>query len=34
MQREVDRVDSEIDWLVYKLYGLTEAERRLVEGGT
>lgn len=31
LQREVDRVDSEIDDLVYELYGLIEAERRLVE---
>lgn len=30
--REVERVDAEIDNLVYDLYGLTEAERRLVEG--
>lgn len=34
LRREVDRVDSEIDGLVYELYGLTEAERRLVEGDT
>jgi hypothetical protein len=32
LQREVDRVDSEIDGLVYELVGLTEVERRLVEG--
>ena len=31
LQREVERVDSEIDDLVYELYGLTEAERRIVE---
>ncbi len=31
--REVERVDAEIDKLVYDLYGLTEAERRVVEGG-
>ncbi len=31
--REVERVDAEIDNLVYDLYGLTKAERRLVEGG-
>ena len=31
--REVERVDADIDKLVYDLYGLTEAERRLVEGG-
>ena len=29
--QEVERVDSDIDNLVYDLYGLTEAERRLVE---
>ena len=33
LQEEVDRVDSEIDGLVYELYGLTEGERRLVEEG-
>ena len=32
LQREVDCVDSEIDALVYELYGLTDAERRLVAG--
>jgi hypothetical protein len=31
LRREVGRVDSEIDGLVYDLYGLTAAERRLVE---
>ncbi|MFH1560035.1 MAG: hypothetical protein ABID84_01300 [Chloroflexota bacterium] len=31
--REVERVDGEIDELVYELYGLTEEERRVVEGG-
>ncbi|MFH1141419.1 MAG: hypothetical protein V1724_07145 [Chloroflexota bacterium] len=30
--REIERVDADIDNLVYDLYGLTEAERRLVEG--
>jgi type I restriction-modification system DNA methylase subunit len=30
-QHEIDRVDSEIDDLVYELYGLTEAERRFTE---
>ncbi|MBI4198685.1 MAG: hypothetical protein HY533_06205 [Chloroflexi bacterium] len=30
--REIERTDREIDGMVYELYGLTEAERRLVEG--
>jgi hypothetical protein len=30
--RQVNRTDSEIDNLVYGLYGLTEEERRIVEG--
>jgi hypothetical protein len=30
--REINRTDSEIDNLVYGLYGLTEEERRIVEG--
>ncbi len=30
--REIERTDKEIDNLVYDLYGLTEAERKLVEG--
>jgi hypothetical protein len=29
--REIDRTDSEIDNLVYDLYGLTEEERKIVE---
>ena len=32
LQRAVDGVDSEIDSLVYDLYELTQAERRLIEG--
>ncbi len=31
--REIERVDREIDGLVYELYGLSESERRLVEEG-
>ena len=31
LRREVGRFDSETDGLVCELYGLTEAERRLVE---
>ena len=33
LQREIDRVSSETKDLVYELYGLTDAERRLVVGG-
>ena len=32
--REIDKTDKEIDNLVYDLYGLTEKERKIVEGGT
>ncbi len=32
VQREIERVDRQIDGVVYELYGLTEGERRLVEG--
>ena len=32
IQREVERVDSDIDTLVYDLYGLTKGDKRLVEG--
>ena len=31
--REIERTDKEIDNLVYDLYGLTEEERKIVEGG-
>ena len=31
--RRIARVDAEIDRRVYALYGLTEAEIRVVEGG-
>jgi len=31
--REINHTDNEIDDLVYKLYGLTEEERKVVEGG-
>ena len=30
-EREIERVDREMDELVYELYGLTEEERRVVE---
>lgn len=31
--REINRTDNEIDNLVYDLYGLTEEERKVIEGG-
>ncbi|HPS87695.1 MAG TPA: TaqI-like C-terminal specificity domain-containing protein [Spirochaetota bacterium] len=33
LQQKIDAVDSQIDRLVYELYGLTEDEIRIVEGG-
>ena len=32
-QRQIETTDREIDRLVYELYGLTEEEIRIVEGG-
>jgi hypothetical protein len=32
LQRQADATDAQIDALVYALYGLTEAEIRIVEG--
>ena len=32
IKREIDSVDKQIDQLVYKLYGLTEEEIKIVEG--
>jgi len=29
----VEKTDKEIDDLVYKLYGITEEERKMIEGG-
>jgi hypothetical protein len=34
IQRQIDATDREIDRLVYELYGLTEEEIKIVEGGT
>ncbi len=34
IQRQIDATDSQIDRLVYELYGLTEEEIRIVEGGS
>ncbi len=33
LQSDITRLDREIDQLVYGLYGLTEEEIRIVEGG-
>jgi type I restriction-modification system DNA methylase subunit len=33
LQSQINRIDAEIDRLVYELYGLTEEEIRIVEGG-
>ncbi|MGB7571233.1 MAG: hypothetical protein WBL87_05700 [Methanothrix sp.] len=32
LQRQIEATDSQIDALVYELYGLTEEEIRIVEG--
>lgn len=32
LQRQIDATDKQIDELVYELYGLTEEEKRIVEG--
>jgi type I restriction-modification system DNA methylase subunit len=34
LQRQIDATDQQIDRLVYELYGLTEKEIQIVEGGT
>jgi hypothetical protein len=34
VQSEVDAMDCQIDQLVYELYGLTDAEIRIVEDST
>jgi hypothetical protein len=33
IQRQIDATDKQIDQLVYELYGLTEEEIKIVEGG-
>jgi hypothetical protein len=33
LQRQIEATDHQIDALVYELYGLTEEEIRIVEGG-
>lgn len=32
IQRQIEATDRKIDELVYELYGITEEERRVVEG--
>jgi hypothetical protein len=34
IQRQIEATDRQIDSLVYKLYGLTEKEIKIVEGAT
>ena len=34
VQRQIEATDRQIDWLVYRLYGLTEAEIRIIEDAT
>jgi hypothetical protein len=31
IQRQIDKTDGEIDAIVYSLYGITEAEKKLIE---
>ncbi len=33
IKAEIDKTDKEIDQMVYELYGLTEEEIMIVEGG-
>lgn len=32
MQKQIEHTDREIDELVYKLYGITEEKKKIVEG--
>ncbi len=32
LQRQIDTIDKQIDELVYELYGITEEERKIIEG--
>lgn len=34
VQRQIDAADSEVNRIVYQLYGLTEEEIRIVEGSS
>ena len=33
IEREIAVTDEKIDGIVYELYGVTEEERRIIEGG-
>ncbi|MCL4479097.1 MAG: hypothetical protein M1381_08395 [Deltaproteobacteria bacterium] len=33
LQRQIDTTDKQIDELAYELYGITEEERKIIEGG-
>ncbi|MFQ6003020.1 MAG: hypothetical protein ACE5KJ_04675 [Candidatus Zixiibacteriota bacterium] len=32
LRRQIEKTDREIDDLVYKLYGIAERERKIIEG--
>lgn len=32
IQRQIEKTDKEIDELVYELHGITEEERKVIEG--
>ncbi len=32
IQRQIEKTDREIDDMVYTLYGITEEERKIIEG--
>ena len=32
IQRQIEKTDQEIDEIVYKLYGITDEERKVIEG--
>ena len=32
LKRQIEKTDREIDERVYELYGITEAEKRLIDG--
>ena len=32
LEKEIQKIDNEIDEEVYKLYGITEEEKKIIEG--
>ncbi|MEO0124505.1 MAG: hypothetical protein ABIL69_10950 [candidate division WOR-3 bacterium] len=32
IQKQIEKTDREIDEIVYKLYGITEEEKKVIEG--